>query len=85
LTIEHRVVEGEPVAQIIRMAQESGCELVVMGTHGRGGLSRWFTSTVTEQVVFKAPCSVLIARSHGEQTSAENDSIQEPSTESPST
>lgn len=63
LTVQHRVVEGDPVTQIGAVAQEINCDLIVMGTHGRRGLLGWFTSTVTEQVIRKAPCSVLVVKS----------------------
>ena len=63
ITVQHRVEEGDPVARICAVALEIGCDLIVMGTHGRRGLLGWFTSTVTEQVIRKAPCSVLVVKS----------------------
>lgn len=66
LDVEHRVVEGDPVKQILSMATETDCDLIVMGTRGITGLSRWFTSSVTEAIVRDAPCSVLVARSPDE-------------------
>lgn len=62
LTVEHRVVEGDPVKQILATAAETTCDLIVMGTRGVTGLSRWFTSSVTEQIVRNAPCSVLVPK-----------------------
>ncbi|HSR99091.1 MAG TPA: universal stress protein [Kofleriaceae bacterium] len=43
-------------------AQELGIELIVMGTHGRRGLSRALLGSVTETVVRSAPCAVLTVR-----------------------
>jgi nucleotide-binding universal stress UspA family protein len=37
-------------------------ELIVMGSHGRKGRFLWFTSSVIEEVIRKAPCSVLVAK-----------------------
>ena len=62
LKVEHRVVEGDPVKQILAVAAETKCDLIVMGTRGVTGLSRWFTSSVTEQIVRNAPCSVLVSK-----------------------
>jgi nucleotide-binding universal stress UspA family protein len=62
LNVEHRVVEGDPVKQILGVAQETQCDLLVMGTRGRTGLSRWFTTSVAEEVVRQAPCSVLVSK-----------------------
>lgn len=58
------MAEGDPVQQILRMAEETRWDLIVMGTQG---LSRWFTSSVAEQVVRKAACSVLVAKTGGEE------------------
>jgi nucleotide-binding universal stress UspA family protein len=61
--VEHRLVTGEPVAEILRMAQEQSCDLIVMGTHGRTGLGRLLMGSIAEQVVRKAPCLVLTVKS----------------------
>jgi nucleotide-binding universal stress UspA family protein len=60
--IEHQLAEGEPVAEILRMARESGCDLIVMGTHGRSGIGRLLMGSVAEQVIRQAPCPVLTIR-----------------------
>ncbi|HVT81117.1 MAG TPA: universal stress protein [Phycisphaerae bacterium] len=62
LEVAHRVEEGNPVQQIVQMARTEGVDLIVMGTHGRHGMLKWFSSSITDQVVRYAPCSVLIAR-----------------------
>jgi hypothetical protein len=43
----------------------------MMGTHGRRGLTRWFSGSVAEEVVRKAPCSVLIVKPPVEAVQAE--------------
>jgi nucleotide-binding universal stress UspA family protein len=60
--VETRLAEGNPAEQIIRLAREVPCELVVMGTHGRTGLGRLLMGSVAEQVVRKAPCPVLTVK-----------------------
>ena len=55
--------EGDPSAEIVRMANESGCDLIVMGTHGRTGLSWLLAGSVAIAVLRKARCPVLALRS----------------------
>jgi len=40
LHVETGVAEGSPSKEIIRYAEDNGCDLIVMGTHGRGGIDR---------------------------------------------
>ena len=62
LNVEHRIEEGDAAKQIVRVAAEIHSDLIVMGSHGRKGWFRWFTSSVIEEVIRKAPCSVLVAK-----------------------
>jgi nucleotide-binding universal stress UspA family protein len=54
-----RVEIGDARETIDRIAAESDADLIVMGTHGRRGVSRWFLGSVAETVVRTAPCPVL--------------------------
>lgn len=62
LTVSHDVVTG-PVARSIVDALQTG-DLLVMASHGRTGISRWFLGSVAENVVRHAPVPVLLVR-HG--------------------
>jgi nucleotide-binding universal stress UspA family protein len=62
IQVEHRLEEGDPATQILRIAQETGCDLVVMGTHGRTGLDRLMMGSVAEEVVRRASCPVLTVK-----------------------
>lgn len=62
--VETAVSEGEPVREILRRASEGRADLLVMGTHGRGGFERWVLGSVTEKVLRKAPCPVLTVSGH---------------------
>jgi nucleotide-binding universal stress UspA family protein len=53
------VYEGRVVAEILERARAWPADLLVMGTHGRGGFERWVLGSVTEKVLRKAPCPVL--------------------------
>ena len=55
----HKVLAGEPGEEIVKMVKQEKIDLVVMGTHGRKGLSRTFFGSVAEYVVRNAPAPVL--------------------------
>jgi nucleotide-binding universal stress UspA family protein len=59
LAIKTEVASGIPARRIVSYAQQHGIDLIVMGTHGRTGLSRALLGSVTEAVVRRAPCRVL--------------------------
>jgi nucleotide-binding universal stress UspA family protein len=59
---ETLVLEGTPYQAIVDHAKEWHADLIVMGTHGRTGLSHALTGSVAERVVRLAPCPVLITR-----------------------
>lgn len=59
IPLETRVVEGDPVAVILGVARELRADLIVLGTHGRGGFERWVLGSVTEKILRKAACPVL--------------------------
>jgi nucleotide-binding universal stress UspA family protein len=53
---------GAPFVEIINAAQTENADLIVMGTHGRSGLTHVLMGSVAERVVRKAPCAVLTVR-----------------------
>lgn len=60
--LEHRLEKGDPSAEILRVAAETHCDLIVLGSHGRTGISRLLMGSVAEQVVRKAACPVLVVK-----------------------
>ncbi len=57
------VIEGNDVAQsVVAYAKAHGVDVIVMSTHGRGGLSRLVFGSAAEEVVRHAPCPVLVIR-----------------------
>lgn len=60
--VRRLTVVGHPATEIVRLAQEEGADLIVMGTHGRGGLARVLVGSVAEAVLRHAPCPVLTVR-----------------------
>lgn len=58
----HNCVIGTPEEEIVSFASENECELIVMASHGRTGLSRLLMGSVAESVMRKASCPVLIVK-----------------------
>jgi nucleotide-binding universal stress UspA family protein len=48
--------------QIVRSAKRQRADLIVMGTHGRTGVARFFLGSVAARVAATAPCPVLTVR-----------------------
>jgi nucleotide-binding universal stress UspA family protein len=57
--VEPRVCEGDPAREIIALARRTCADVIVMGTHGRTGLTRVLMGSVTEDLLRHAPCPVL--------------------------
>lgn len=51
-----------PAAAIVDYAKDTHTDVIVVGTHGRGGLSHLLMGSVAEHVVRSAPCPVLVVR-----------------------
>jgi len=62
LQVQCRVLNGVPYLEIIRFARDSGTDLIVLGTHGRTGITQLLIGSVAERVVRKAPCPVLTVK-----------------------
>jgi nucleotide-binding universal stress UspA family protein len=53
---------GIPPTEIINAAKDWPADLIVIGSHGRGGLTRALLGSVAEDVMRHAPCPVLVVR-----------------------
>ena len=60
--VETRLILGLEREEIVRTAEETGCDLIVMGTHGRTGLSRLLMGSVAEFVLPRASCPVMVVK-----------------------
>jgi len=56
------LLEGKPASEILDAARRHGADLVVVGTHGSGGLEHFFVGSVAARIVRKARCPVLTVR-----------------------
>lgn len=67
LPVETHVLGGEPGPAIVAIANDCNADLIVMGTHGRSGLSRLVMGSVAEYVLRHARCPVLTMKPGTEQ------------------
>ncbi len=56
--------------QIVRAAKSLQADLIVMGTHGRTGISRLLTGSVASRVISRAHCPVLVVRGRSVRASS---------------
>jgi nucleotide-binding universal stress UspA family protein len=63
LKIVPSVVVGSPADEVIKYAEKNGIGLIIMGTHGRSGLTRWAIGSVANKVVRGTEVPVLLTRS----------------------
>ena len=59
LSVVTAITSGLAARQVVAYARQNAIDLVVLGTHGRTGVSRALLGSVAEAVVRRAPCHVL--------------------------
>ena len=62
ITVSGKVVAGYPAEEILAIAGAEGCDMIVMGTHGRKGIDRILFGSVAEKVVKSSKVPVLTVR-----------------------
>lgn len=67
IPVDTNVLLGDPGRMIVGLAEDLSADLIVMGTHGRGGVSRLLLGSVAEYVLRHAPCPVLTIKPGTEQ------------------
>ena len=65
LGTEARVLMGDPREAIVDTAKAESVDLVVVGSHGRSGVTKLLMGSVASHVVTHAPCSVLVVKQPG--------------------
>ncbi|HNP71644.1 MAG TPA: universal stress protein [Kouleothrix sp.] len=60
---EVQLLEGPPAPAILRVAEEDGCDLIVLGSRGHGQLAGILLGSVSNTVAQRARCAVLIVHS----------------------
>jgi nucleotide-binding universal stress UspA family protein len=72
VTFVHKHLVGRAPEDILRAARDEHVDLIVMGTHGRSGLSRLLMGSVAEAVLRHATCPVLTLRQREHELTAAN-------------
>jgi nucleotide-binding universal stress UspA family protein len=62
LEVESMLLEGHPADEIVKFAERSGVEMIVMGTLGKTGLDRFLLGSVAENVIRHSKVPVLVVR-----------------------
>jgi nucleotide-binding universal stress UspA family protein len=62
IPLDTLVLRGTPSEAIIQAARARGTDLLILGSHGRRGLTRLIMGSVTEQVIGQARCPVLVVK-----------------------
>ena len=70
----HRITDVSPAAALSAYAAQEHVDLILMGTHGRRGMSRMVLGSVAERVVREAPCPVMVVR-HPEHDFVQPDAL----------
>ena len=72
--VEHEVIVADKptVAHILELLEKRGCDLIVMGTHGHSWLRQRLFGSVTEEVIRRARCPVMVVKApaHAEASPA---------------
>lgn len=62
LNVHTELMIGHPSQVIVSHAKEWKADLIIMGSHGRKGVEKFFYGSVSEDISGAAPCSVLVLR-----------------------
>jgi nucleotide-binding universal stress UspA family protein len=65
LTVDARVVRGDPRFALEEAARAEHVDLIVVGSHGRTGIKKLLIGSVASHLVTHAPCSVLVVKTPG--------------------
>jgi len=62
IKVSKQLVNGRPADRIVEVANKRGCDLIVMGSRGVGGIKGLFLGSVSDRVADQAHCPVLIVK-----------------------
>lgn len=68
IAYEYRLLRGDAADEILQTAASVHANLIVIGTHGRSGLSRLLMGSVAEKIVRRATCPVLTVKRPGAES-----------------
>jgi nucleotide-binding universal stress UspA family protein len=64
IEVEEYLPIGSPVDEVTSVVEEYGADLLIVGTHARSGLSKFFLGSVEEQIVSHVNCEVLVVKNN---------------------
>lgn len=64
LRAEARMVPADPRIALVDTARQEMAELLIVGSHGRSGISKLLLGSVASHVISHAPCNVLVVKQH---------------------
>ena len=67
VSVATHLLTGDPAQTICRFADEHEARMIVVGTHGYGTVMSLLKGSVSESVIRRAPCPVLVARAHEDE------------------
>jgi nucleotide-binding universal stress UspA family protein len=62
VTVTKRIVRGHPAEEIVNVARQEGVEMIILGNLGKTGIEHMLIGSVSESVVRRSPCPVLVVR-----------------------
>ncbi len=60
--VRRHLLQGNAADQVVAKATELGTQLLVVGTHTRGAIARWFLGSVVTELLRISPCPILVCR-----------------------
>ena len=60
IEVDYQLHSGKPEKVIVKIAEQLGIDLIVIGTDGRDNVKDFIVGTITEHVINAAPCPVLV-------------------------
>lgn len=62
ITVDIRVLTGDPAEAIVSYAEKNPCDIIVMASHGRSGVTRWAIGSVADKVFRASKAPVLMVK-----------------------
>lgn len=78
LTVERFLLQGDAASSILEFARDQETDMIVLGSHGRTGLSRVLVGSVAEVVARKSHCPVMIVKNPVPEVEAGLESTKSP-------
>lgn len=78
--VRRHLLQGNAADQVANKATELGSDLLVVGTHTRGAIARWFLGSVVTELLRISPCPILVCRTPHDGSTESNSQGHETAT-----